>query len=218
MQEKSKEPGNRIILFRDVSFVVGGILIFAIFIHHSIPLRTVAYAGLAGAAILISYSTRYVPLLYAFGLSPFTKKILIYIVPAFLIGGGLGVLTRHLFDLSLLPQKVTRIAIIAPLVGITEEVIFRGYIQGYMRPAGRVITILYSSAAHTLYKILVIYSLSIPLQINFLYLALLTFLAGILFGTIRELSDSVVPPSVAHALFDIVLYGGFALAPVWVWS
>jgi len=34
----------------------------------------------------------------------------------------------------------------------------------------------------------------------------------------REVSGSVIPPVIAHALFDIIVYGGASLAPVWIWS
>ncbi|MCK5693629.1 MAG: CPBP family intramembrane metalloprotease, partial [Bacteroidales bacterium] len=53
---------------------------------------------------------------------------------------------------------------------------------------------------------------------DFFYLIFWTFLGGLLIGTLRELSGSTIPPVIAHAVFDIILYGGLAIAPVWVWS
>ena len=203
---------------RDVSLAVIGILLFAIFIHGNWPIRVIAFAGLAVTAILIGFSIRQESLLCSFGLSGISRKMLFYTIPAIITGVVLGMLTRRTFNLVLLPGPITRVACIAPLVGITEELIFRGYIQGHLKPIGRVFSILYASTVHTAYKLLVILSLSLPLQFNFFFLVALTFIVGILFGILRELSNSAIPPSLAHAVFDVVLYGGFVLAPVWVWS
>lgn len=203
---------------RDVSLVMAAILLFALFIHDPFPLRLIAFGGLAGAALVIGYSIRYISLLRAFALLPLEKAVFIYCIPAAIIGIVLGLLTRSVFDLTLLPRAVTGTAFIAPLTGAAEELIFRGYIQGHIRPAGRIFSIIYTSAVHTLYKLLVILSLSVPLQFDFFFLIFWTFIGGIVFGALRELSRNTIPPVIAHAVFDILLYGGMPAAPVWVWS
>jgi membrane protease YdiL (CAAX protease family) len=78
--------------------------------------------------------------------------------------------------------------------------------------------VVYASTVHTCYKLLVILSLSVPLQFDFFFLVAWTFVGGILFGSLRELSGSTLPPVIAHAVFDVVLYGGLATVPVWVWT
>ena len=203
---------------RDVSVVVACILLFAVFIHDPWPGRILAVAGLAGAAIMIGYTIRLISIVRAFGLSKPDRRILIFTIPAALLGLALGIATRNSFDLTPLPAAVTGLALVAPVIGAMEELVFRGYIQGHLRPIGRIFCVVYASTVHTSYKLLVILTLSVPLQFDFFFLVLWTFLGGLAFGALREFSRSSIPPVIAHAVFDIVLYGGMSVAPVWVWS
>jgi len=157
-------------------------------------------------------------ILEAFGIKQLNRKLLLYVLSAIVLGVILGIITRTRFELTLLPSGFTGVAFVAPLVGATEELVFRGYIQGHLRPVGKIFSIVTTSAFHTSYKLLVILTLSIPLQFDFFFLIFWTFVGGVLFGTLRELSGNTIPPVIAHAVFDIVLYGGLASAPVWVWS
>jgi len=203
---------------RAVLLAFTGILIFAGLIHKTFPLILLAIGGLAGTAAVIGYSIRHLTLSDAFGIKPLNRKVLLYIIPAIALGLILGMLTRERFELTYLPASFTGIAFVAPLIGATEELIFRGYFQGQLRPIGLGFSIITASALHTSYKLLVILSLAAPLQFAFFFLIFWTFIVGLLVGTLRELAESTVPPVIAHAVFDIVLYGGLASAPVWVWS
>jgi membrane protease YdiL (CAAX protease family) len=78
--------------------------------------------------------------------------------------------------------------------------------------------VVYASAVHTSYKLLVILTLSVPLQFDFFFLVFWTFVGGLLFGALREFSQSSLPAMMAHAVFDVVVYGGLATLPVWVWT
>jgi membrane protease YdiL (CAAX protease family) len=203
---------------RDILLALAGILIFAAFIHKPFPLIFIAFGGLAGTAAVIGFSIRHLTLREAFGLMPLKRKVYLYMLAAAGMGVLLGIFTRNRFELSIIPAGFTGIALLAPLVGISEELIFRGYIQGHLRPLGRVFSIFIASTAHTCYKLLVILSLGIPLQFDFFFLIFWTFIGGLLFGMLRELASNTIPPMIAHAVFDIVLYGTLATAPVWVWS
>jgi membrane protease YdiL (CAAX protease family) len=203
---------------RDVSFSVLGILLFAAFIHQAFPLLLLAIGGLAGTGVVIAYSIRELTVPEAFGVDRFNRKVLFYSIPALLIGILMGMATRNSFDVSLFPSRITGVALVAPVVGAAEELIFRGYIQGHLRPMGRIFPVIYTSTVHTSYKLLVILSLSAPLSFDFFFLVFWTFIGGLLFGALRELSGSTVPPMIAHAVFDVVLYGGLITAPAWVWS
>jgi len=203
---------------RNVLLSFLGILLFAGFIHHPMPLLLLAIGGLAGTAAVIVFSTRHISILEAFGIKQLNRKILLYILPAIVLGLVLGMLTRNRYELTYIPAGFTGIALVAPLIGAMEELIFRGYFQGQLRPFGRISSIISTSAFHTSYKLLVILTLAIPLQFDFFFLIFWTFLGGLLIGTLRELSGSTIPPLIAHAVFDIILYGGLATAPAWVWS
>ena len=215
ISSRARENPGRI---RDVFLALLGILIFAAFIHSPFPLMLLAVGGLAGTAAVIGFSTRNMGLMEAFGIRPLNRRVLIYIPVAAALGVLMAVLTRNRFELTLIPAGLTGIALIAPLVGTTEELIFRGYIQGRLHPTGKLCSIVCATTAHTCYKLLVILSLGSPLQFDFFFLIFWTFTGGLLFGTLRELSGNIIPPVIAHAVFDIVLYGTLATAPVWVWS
>lgn len=209
-----QDPGRiRAVL---LSFV--GILIFAGFIHKPFPLLLLAIGGLAGTSVVIGYSIRHMTLGEAFGIKFLNRKVLLYLLPAIALGLVLGILTRKRFELTLIPAGFTYIAFVAPLIGAMEELVFRGYFQGQLRPIGLGFSIITASALHTSYKLLVIFSLAAPLQFDFFFLIFWTFVVGLLIGMLRELAKSTVPPVIAHAVFDIVLYGGLASAPLWVWS
>ena len=203
---------------RDVLLSFTGVLLFAGFIHHPFPLLLLAIGGLACTAVVIGFSIRHLTVLEAFGLNRLNRKILLYVLPAIVLGLGLGILTRSRFELTLIPVGFTGVAIVAPLVGSFEELVFRGYIQGQLRAIGKIFSIITASALHTTYKLLVILTLAVPLQFDFFFLIFWTFVGGVLIGTLRELSGNTIPPVIAHAVFDIVLYGGLVSAPVWVWS
>ncbi|MEA3461801.1 MAG: CPBP family intramembrane glutamic endopeptidase [Bacteroidota bacterium] len=203
---------------RDVFLSFLGILLFAGFIHHPFPYKLIAIGGLAVTAAVIGFSTRDMTLLEAFGIGQLNRRILLYTIIAIGLGILLGTLTRNRFEMTLLPAGFTGVAFVAPLVGSVEELVFRGYIQGHLRPAGKGLSIVTGSTTHTCYKLLVILSLATPLQFDFFFLILWTFVGGLLFGILRELSGSTFPPVIAHAVFDVVLYGTMLTAPVWVWS
>lgn len=181
-------------------------------------MKWIALGGLIGTAAVMAFSIREQKLLEAFGLSNTGKKALLYILPAIGLGIGLALLTRNRFDLSIFPPRVTGIALLAPLVGLVEELIFRGYMQGHLRPMGRIFSILYAATAHSSYKVLVILSLGLTLQFDFFFLAFWTFVGGLLIGILREMSGHSLPPMAAHGAFDVLMYGGLATAPVWVWA
>jgi membrane protease YdiL (CAAX protease family) len=209
-----QHPGR----IRDVLLSFTGILLFAGFIHHPFPLQLLAIGGLACTAVVIGFSIRHLTVLEAFGLNRLNQKILLYVLPAIMLGLVLGILTRSRFELTLIPVGFTSVAIVAPLVGSFEELVFRGYIQGQLRAVGKIFSIITASALHTTYKLLVILTLAVPLQFDFFFLIFWTFVGGVLIGTLRELSGNTIPPVIAHAVFDIVLYGELVSAPVWVWS
>jgi membrane protease YdiL (CAAX protease family) len=195
-----------------------GILLFAGFIHRSLPLQLLAFAGILGAGAIMGASIRDRPVPGSFGIGRLDRKMFLYTIPAIALGISLGILTRNRFELTLMPRGLTGVAIVAPLVGASEELVFRGYYQGQLRAVGKSFSVICASALHSFYKLLLILSLGTPLQFDFFFLIFWTFMGGLLFGILRELSRSAIPPILAHALYDILLYGGLSTAPVWVWS
>jgi len=199
--------------------VIGGMCIFGIFIHADFWWRIISFAGLALAAIVISLSVRDIKsLLSVLGIVPFTRKVIYYCIAGIIFGMLLGLVYNFIKADSMLPATLTRFALIAPLIGITEELVFRGFVQSRSASSGALASVLIAASGHTLYKYLVITTVPVDLNTYIPSLVLLTFLAGVVFGMMREASRSIVPPALAHGLFDIIVYGGASLAPVWIWS
>jgi membrane protease YdiL (CAAX protease family) len=209
-----QNPGR----IRDALLAFAGILLFAGFIHRNFPCKFLAIGGLLFTGAVIAFSTRKGSLREALGISSLNRRIILISLAAIVLGTLLGIWTRRRFELTLVPAGLTGVAVVAPLIGAVEELLFRGYLQGRLRPAGRALAIVTASAMHTSYKLLVILSLAAPMQFEFFFLIFWTFIGGILFGILREASGHVLPPLLAHAAFDIILYGSLPVPPVWVWS
>jgi membrane protease YdiL (CAAX protease family) len=198
--------------------VVALILLFAIFIHKTPPVRYAAFGGLAGAAFLIGYFTRHGALPAAFGIVKPDRKTYLYSLAAIFLGTFLAMLTRNKYGLSLLPAVLGGLALLSPCIGTVEELVFRGFIQGHLSPLNRIFSVIFTSFAHTCYKLLVIHLLPDSNYFDLQFLALWTFTGGTAFGVLKELSGNSLPPVIAHASFDVILYGGMSVVPAWVWS
>lgn len=199
--------------------VIGGMCIFGMFIHADSWGRIISFAGLALAALVISLSVQdFKSLLAVLGIVQITRKVIYYSVAGIVLGMLLGLLYNFIKADSLLPATLTKFAIMAPLIGIMEELVFRGFVQSRSVSSGPLASVLIAASGHTLYKYLVIRTVPIDLNTDIPSLVILTFLVGVVFGIMREASRSVIPPALAHALFDIIVYGGASLAPFWIWS
>lgn len=201
------------------SFALGGILLFAWFIHGNTVQFAIDVSGLVLAAAMISFSAKDLPsLLSGLGVSSFTTKAFYYSLAGLGMGISLALICRIRSNLSLFPATLTGIAWVVPLVGVTEELFFRGYLQGVLSTHGTIASIVISSLGHTLYKYLVLRSVPYPAAFDFPVLLILTFGGGLLFGLSRALSKSIIPPAIAHGVFDVLAYGGLSSWPAWVWS
>jgi membrane protease YdiL (CAAX protease family) len=196
-----------------------GMWIFALFIHGRPAQRIVALGTLGVVAVILSASLpdfrtfrRY------FGLSVFSTKLPVYS----LLGSGIGVflalLCRIITGVSGLPTSLSTIAVTAPIIGITEELLFRGFLQGKLSGINTYAAILIPTLGHTLYKYLVLRSLPIDMGIDFLSLVLFTFAGGICCGVLRAFSKNIIPACAMHGVFDLLVYGGLATWPIWVWN
>jgi len=107
---------------------------------------------------------------------------------------------------------------IAPIIGSTEELIFRGYLQKQLRQIGPVTSIVFASLFHSLYKLVFFFPRESPFEINFLSLVKCTFFVGILFGMIKEYAKNSLAPVCGHAVFNLVVYGDNSIIPWWIWT
>ena len=137
-----------------------------------------------------------------------------WIALASLGGTGLAIFYRWYQGETLYPDDLSSFALTAIMIGITEEVIFRGYFLGKLFDFQQYIWALITSAIlHTAYKTAIFFPFE---PINLISLGGWTFLVGLLLAHSRRESGSIWPCVVFHALFDFWVYGDNA-APWWIW-
>lgn len=198
---------------------LGGILVFAWFIHGNPAQFAIALSGLLLTAAMISFWAKDLPsLLTCLGLRSFTWKTAGYSLAGLGLGILLALVCRVQSNLSPLPATLTGIAWVVPLVGMTEELFFRGFLQGTLSTRGNIAAVVVPALGHTLYKYLVLSSLPDPTGFDFPLLLVLTFACGVTFGLLRSLSKSIIPAAAAHGIFDVLVYGGLSVWPAWVWG
>lgn len=214
-----KIPNEKISVFVETVLLIIGIGLFALFIQQDGYLMAVAFGGLLMVSLVISaIVVRTDSPLELFGLNRFNRRIFWFCLLAIFIGILPAFYGRYFYDLTDFPQQLTIIALVSPLIGMTEELVFRGYLQGRLRIIGVAGSVSIAAAAHAIYKFLVLWSVNDLVEINYLSLVGLTFGFGIIYGLLRAGSRSIIPALVAHASFDILMYGDFTSMPVWVWG
>jgi membrane protease YdiL (CAAX protease family) len=195
-----------------------GLMVFSFFIHYKFPARLISVLALLMSAFIIARDLKSLTdLKKILGKHISFKTTLLYFLLGITAGILLAVLYRWHLSTSLMPSSIHSFVIVAALIGGTEELVFRGYLQESVRNINVPFSILFSTSAHTGYKCCLFLSPAMPADINVGFLALWTFGVGLLFGTVRHLSKSLLPSLTAHVLFDILVYAEFTTAPWWVW-
>ena len=212
-----KNKGKSFYLIEAVFCVVGFVL-FSLFIHQNLPLSLVAFLGILLPAYIISRNVgKWSDVFQLFGIRPFSRNLFLYLVIGSFIGILFGMGYRLFCNLHLLPERLTGFAVVAAGIGSAEEMVFRGFLQGHIRGCGIAFSIVFATLFHAVYKCFLF--LSHPSnETDLLFLMFWTIVAGLILGTLREISKNVLPALIAHACFDIIVYGGIAIVPWWVWS
>jgi len=192
------------------------LILFGLLINRPGMLRHAAFIPLLllVAVILRSLKSELSPT-DLFALTPPRRPVIVFTLSV-VLGALLAILCRWHFGMPPLPAALTLFAPVAALIGATEEFVVRGYLQGRLRGLGVVWAVLLASVAHTAYKC-ALFIPPTPYRTDFAFLAFWTFIGGIGFGALREKGRSLLPPLLAHAAFDIVLYGALPQSPWWVW-
>jgi membrane protease YdiL (CAAX protease family) len=209
---------NRLILLSEAIVCSLGLMVFSFFIHYKFPARLLSFAALLMSAFIISRNLRsFSDLKRIINVYSSFKITFLYLIFGFAAGILFAVIYRWHMDISLFPKSLHLFVIVAALIGCVEELVFRGFIQEYVRSINGPFSVLFSTLSHTGYKCCLFLSPLITANIDVGFLAIWTFIAGLLFGTIRHLSKSLLPSLTAHILFDILVYAEFISAPWWVW-
>jgi len=209
----------RFVLIGELLLFTLCILVFAFFASRNFPYFLISLGGLFVAAIIIVkniYSFR--NFLDAFGIAGFTKSIIYFLPIALLFGLFFGIVYRNYLDLSFFPARLTYFAMIGALIGSTEELLFRGFLQTQIRKFNIPLSIFLATLAHTCYKLVIFISLQSLFEINLSFLVIWTMVCGFILGVIKEYSKNIIYPVLGHALFDIIVYGDRTVIPWWVWG
>jgi membrane protease YdiL (CAAX protease family) len=195
-----------------------GLMVFSFFIQYNFPFHLLSFAALFITAYFFNRKLQsFSDLRKIISENASIKITILYCIAGIFPGILLAVLYRWHLDISLFPKSGHLFVFIAALIGCTEELVFRGFIQDYVKVINAPFSILFSTISHTGYKCCLFLSPMSVTDIDIGFLAFWTLIAGILFGSIKHLSKSLLPSLIAHALFDILVYAEYAIAPWWVW-
>ncbi|MFW6108679.1 MAG: CPBP family intramembrane glutamic endopeptidase [bacterium] len=211
--------GARHSLLTDTRMVAACLCLFALSAHLGGVASYVGGAALAGAAaaVVVSLSRSAAPHA-VLGLGAWTGWMAGWACIATAAGMALGIAYRHASELSVWPESFTGFAVVAAAIGATEELVYRGYVQGRLAAWGAPIAIVGAAFAHTAYKAALFLGGPSGAHAHYLFAALVTFVGGLALGALRWWTWSIVPPVAFHVAFDIVVYGDRAEAPWWVWA
>jgi membrane protease YdiL (CAAX protease family) len=194
------------------------LMFFSFIINSVTPLRLFAIAALIVPAWFFSRNLQSLSDLRRIAHYPASTKItVLYCFAGILAGILFSTLYRWHLGMTLFPQSFHLFVLIAALIGATEELVFRGFIQDHVKKINTPFSILFGTLSHTAYKCCLFLSPMASAGTDIRFLAFWTLIAGILAGTIKHFSKSILPPVIAHSLFDILVYAGFVNAPWWVW-
>jgi membrane protease YdiL (CAAX protease family) len=194
------------------------LMIFSFFITFALPLKIISFSSLLVVAYIFSKNIKTITdFTKITGPLPDTEKTILYLFTGAVGGLALAIFYRWYLGIPLVPGTVKWFAAVAALIGSIEELVFRGYLQDSVRKSGTLLSITFSTLSHTGYKCCLFISPMAVNKVDIGFLAIWTIIAGMIFGTIRHYSKSIIPPLTGHALFDIWVYAGFVKAPWWVW-
>jgi membrane protease YdiL (CAAX protease family) len=194
------------------------IALFSFFIHAAFPLRIMAFGALiTGAAFIAKRIGFPFQLSVFFGYNQWSARLVLGCVLALCAGLILGFLYRYQLVVKIIPAKLGWFIIIAAVIGICEEFIFRGYVLDVLSGFPAWIALSLSSLSHTIYKCFIFIPLINSHPVNIGLLFIFTFAGGLFFGWLKLYTRSTIPPALAHGIFDIIAYMGNDTAPWWVW-
>jgi membrane protease YdiL (CAAX protease family) len=196
-----------------------GMVVFALFAHSlSVPFAFSAAGLTLTAAALVRGVVRSRSPLVLFGLAPVARKTALYAALGAALGLALGVWYRRHIGAPPLPEAFKGFGLVAAVIGGAEEILYRGYVQGRVRRLGPIAAVACAALLHTAYKSALFAFPGAAMTIDLEFIVAATFIGGLIFGALRQLSGNVLAPLAAHAAFDLIVYSELAEAPWWVWS
>jgi membrane protease YdiL (CAAX protease family) len=195
-----------------------GMVLFALYSHQGFPSALIGAAGIAAAGAAIAWSGfgggRPVA---ALGLERISFRTGAVCALGGALGLIMGLLHRWSLGLPALSQSVELFVVVACVIGMTEELIYRGWLFGRAKDYGLPTAVAVAALAHGMYKTALFVWPGVPAAVSLPTMLVGTIVGGLMLGVLRAATGSVVPAMIAHATFDFVVYQAVAEAPWWVW-
>lgn len=191
-------------------------LLFAYCINGNLYFRSIAFIFLFIIALVV-YRNTSVIITARDVRSVFTyRNIFLYTLSVEL--GIIGALYyRYSYHMFLIPATIHYFALIAIGIAITEELLFRGFLQSQLERLNVTTAILFAALSHAVYKATIFLSPFAVQKINVPSLFIQSFIAYIILGYLKHYAKSVIPAIIVHVTFDIIVYAEITKAPWWVW-
>ncbi len=211
-----KIPLNNYSTLRELFLVSLCILLFAWLVSWPLPVKWLSFLPLVCAGLIIGPRLFTTNILRS-GLFRYSPTMVLFSIAGLLMGIAGAFYYRGNYSMPLLPAYYRSFVYIAIVIGVMEELVFRGYIQGRLQTINPVLAVTGASLIHAGYKACLFLAPSMsgitPVWLFFSW----SFGAFLLLGLLRYYSNSIWPPLIAHAVFDLLVYAENAEAPVWVW-
>ncbi|WP_348813551.1 CPBP family intramembrane glutamic endopeptidase [Flavobacterium maritimum] len=195
-----------------------GLAIFAYLVTNPFPYKITALFPLLITAFIISRQIksplRTFKLLFE---NVSSLKIAIYTIIGIQMGLAAAMYHRGNLGMTVLPEAFRSFALIAASIGILEELVFRGFIQGRLMLLNTNFAVLFAAFAHAFYKVCLFLSPAAPYQQDLTAFFFWSFAAYVALGLLRFYSKSMIPVIISHAVFDLIVYAEILEAPWWVW-
>jgi len=209
-------PATNWKIMTDAILCSGCIILFAYLVVFPFPTKAAAFIPLTIAASVISHRVS-TDSFYLLWQDIFSAKMLVYYIIGFLMGTAGAMYYRGSFGMPVLPATVRSFAGVAVCIGVMEELVFRGFIQGQVSKLHPGFAIVFAAFAHTTYKVFLFLSPAAPEYHSIGLFYTWTFGAFISIGLLRHYSKSIIPAIIVHAVFDLLVYAENLQAPWWVW-
>jgi membrane protease YdiL (CAAX protease family) len=183
---------NRIFRIINAALCGSGLVAFSFFIHYEFPVRLLSFACLIFSAFIISRELKsWSVFKEIFGDIRLSGKFVLISLAAIILGFSLAALYSFTKGMPLILYSLSGFSIVAVLIGTTEELIFRGFLQGYLKTVNVSFSILFGSFFHTVYKCCLFLAPVHAVKIDLVFLSTWTFVFGILFGILKQYSGSI---------------------------
>jgi len=209
-------PRNPMETLREVFLVSLCILLFAWLVSWPVPVKWTSFLPLTYAGLIIGPRLFNTKLLQS-GLFRLNSIKVLYSITGLLMGIAGALYYRGMYSMPLLPAWFHGFVLLAVCIGLMEELVFRGYVQGRLQSIHPAVGIAGAALIHAGYKACLFLAPAMtgitPVWLFFSW----SFGAFLLIGLLRYYSNSIWPPLLVHAVFDLLVYAENMEPPVWVW-